>query len=368
MKNIISSSPVFFKFAALSFWSQTSDYLSSCEKTKKLLYPSTPFKVCLVKTTACSELYNLVNASSMEQLLFSVQMRTGPIGLIQSLNADFRIVHTVSDYESQVFIRRKIIHEGRNLELQRLRAEQESILSSLAINAEDVNWGEYDLVVAFENAIPSRIALRYPEVVFASMIEDHRLEDYQRYRRKLPEGYRLFFNLRTGPSPHDVVKRPWEIDFNYGFREAHSLSKLLPDVKKSNVIHIEGHEDPETNAILEELTGMEVVQYSDSVMGFYELIASAKYFVSVNPKRPLGGLAAIDAISADTLVISNRHKIWNAHPICKELHVFDVYGAAKIINYLNANAQLYEEMLLKQSNLLQYYCYERPLIQILNYF
>ena len=85
MKNIISSSPVFFKFAALSFWSQTSDYLSSCEKTKKLLYPSTPFKVCLVKTTACSELYNLVNASSMEQLLFSVQMRTGPIGLIHLL-------------------------------------------------------------------------------------------------------------------------------------------------------------------------------------------------------------------------------------------------------------------------------------------
>ena len=113
---------------------------------------------------------------------------------------------------------------------------------------------------------------------------------------------------------------------------------------------------------------MQVVQYSDSVMGFYELIRSAQYFVSVNPKRPLGGLASIDAISADTLVIANRHKIWNAHPICKELHSFDVYGAAKIINHLNANAQVYEEMLLKQSNLLQYYCYDRPLIQILNHF
>ena len=112
---------------------------------------------------------------------------------------------------------------------------------------------------------------------------------------------------------------------------------------------------------------MQVVQYSDSVMEFYELLRSAKYFVSVNPKRPLGGLAAIDAISSDTLVIANRHKIWNAHPICKELHVFDVYSAAKIINHLNANPKLYEEMLLKQSNLLQYYCYNRPLIQIFNH-
>ena len=231
----------------------------------------------------------------------------------------------------------------------------------------DVDWGEYDLVVAFENAIPSRIALRHPKVIFVSMIEDHRLEDYQRYRRKLPEGYKLFFNLRTGPSPHNLVKFPWEIDFSYGFREAHSLCKLLPDVKKNYIIHIEGHEDPETNAILEQLTGMQVVQYSDSVMEFYELLRSAKYFVSVNPKRPLGGLAAIDAISSDTLVIANRHKIWNAHPICKELHVFDVYSAAKIINHLNANPKLYEEMLLKQSNLLQYYCYNRPLIQIFNH-
>jgi hypothetical protein len=368
MQNIFSFSPLSFKFAALFCWSQISDYLSNFEKTKKKVYPNRPLKVCLVKTTACSELYNLVNASSMEQLIFSVQRRTGPIGLMQSMNANFLIVHTVSDYESQVFIRRKIVHESNNQELQRLRVEQQTVLSSLAINVEEVNWSDYDLVVAFENAIPSRIALRHSKVIFVSMIEDHRLEDYQRYRRKLPEGYKLFFNLRTGPSPHDFVKFPWEIDFSYGFREAHSLSKILPDIKKNDVIHVEGHEDPETNAILEKLTGMQVVQYSDSVMGFYELIRSAKYFVSVNPKRPLGGLAAIDAISADTLVIANRHKIWNAHPICKELHVFDVYSAAKIINHLNTNTQLYGEMLLKQSTLLQYYCYDRPLTQILNYF
>jgi hypothetical protein len=242
------------------------------------------------------------------------------------------------------------------------------MLSSLAVNVEDVNWTEYDLVIAFENAIPSRIALRYPEVVFASMIEDHRLEDYQKYRRKLPEGYKLFFNLRTGPSPHDFVKFPWEIDFTYGFREAKSLTKLLPGVKKRNVIHVEGHEDPQTNTMLEKLTGMQVVQYSDSVMGFYELIRSAKYFVSVNPKRPLGGLAAIDAISADTLVIANRRKIWNAHPISPKLHVSNVYDAAKIINNLNTNIQLYEKRLLEQSTLLQYYCYDRPLSQILKHF
>jgi hypothetical protein len=368
MKNIISSTPLSFKFAALFSWSQISDYLSSCEKTNKLSYSRRLLRVCLVKTTACTELYNLVNASSIKQLIFSTVMRAGPVGLIQSLNADFRIVHTVSDHESQAFMTRRIRLKKYHPETLELSIKQQTILSTLAVNVEDVDWGEYDLVVAVENAIPSRVAIRYPQVIFASMIEDHRLDDYQRYRRKLPEGYRLFLNLRTGPSPHDFVKRPWEIDFTYGFREAHSLSKLLPCVKKKNIIHLEGHEDPVTNAILEKLTGMQVVQYSESVMGFYELIRSAKYFVSVNPRRPLGGLAAIDAISADTLVIANRHKIWNAHPICNELHVSNIYGAAKIINDLNAKDKLYEEMLLMQSTLLQYYCYDRPLAQILNHF
>jgi hypothetical protein len=365
MTHTISSSPLSFKFGVLFCWSKISDYLSSFEKIKKSVYPKTPLKVCLVKTTASWELYNLVDKCSIHQLIFSMRRRTGPIGLIQSMNADFRIVNTVSDYESEVFIRRRLLVDKKNLKLQ---VEKQTVLSEFAVNVEEVNWGDYDLVIAFENAIPSRIALRYPQVIFASMIEDHRLEDYQRYRRKLPEGYRLFLNLRTGPSPHDFVKLPWEIDFTYGFREAKSLCKLLPEVKKKNIIQIETHEDPKTNATLEKLTGMEVVQYSGSVMGFYESIRSAKYFVSVNPSRPLGGLAAIDAISAETLVIANRHKIWNAHPICHELHISNVYEAAKIINNFNENPQLYEEMLLKQSTLLQYYCYDRPLIQILNHF
>ena len=69
----------------------------------------------------------------------------------------------------------------------KLQVEKQPILSQLAVSIAEVHWGDYDLVIAFENATLSRIALRYLQVVFASIIEDLRLEDYQQYRRKLPE-------------------------------------------------------------------------------------------------------------------------------------------------------------------------------------
>jgi len=352
------------KFGALSYWVQTSDFLSEHERKVDLPDKNTSLKVCLVKTTACRELYNLSSPCPIDQLVFSCGMRTGPIGLIQSLNADVHIVNTVLDYESQVFLRR----ENNNPISYKFRLENQAILAPFAVDVESIDWGKYDLVVAFENSVPSRIAKEYPDVTFVSMIEDHRAFDYHKYRYNLPEGYKLFFNLRTGPSPHELFKKTWEIDFTYGFREANALIKLLPQVQKNDTILVENHENPEICAALEKLTGMRAFQYSgNSVIEFYKILRSARFFVSLQPSRPLGGLAAIDAISAGTIVIANRYRVWNPHPICKELHVNDVYGAAKIINQLNSNSESYDDMLSKQSRLLQYYCYNRPLSQILNF-
>ena len=349
----LSSLPTSLKFGMISSWARASDYLSTFEKKKVVQYKKTPLKVCLVKTTACRELYNRISPCPTDQLIFSSTYRTGPIGLIQSLYGDMLIVNTVPDYESQVFIRR----EGGNPESYRLRVEKESLLSSFALDVETIEWGKYDLVVAFENSVPSRVAKEYPNVTFVSMLEDHRCIDYRRFRHNLPAGYKMFFNLRSGPSPHD---------FSYGFREASALEKLLPDIEKKEIILVENHEDPKTCDILENLTGMRAIKYSsDSAKGFYELIRSAKFFVSLKPSRPLGGLASIDAISSGTIVVANRYKAWNPHPICPDLQATDCISAAKIINRLNASSILYNDMLLKQNTLLQYYCYDRPLGQIL---
>jgi len=368
----VTKVPAQLKFAAVSLWTASSDYLSRGEPYHESVDIDWKPRICLAKTTACRELYNVPTPAEMGSLIFSAFWRTGPVGLMQSLGGDMRIVHTVKDEESEVYLRR----EKGSAAAVRYRLQNQERLEPNAVHVDSIDWGQYDLVVSFENAVPSRLAQQHRQTLFVSMMEDHRGEDYSRFRKCLPKGYRLFFNLRTGPSPHDFTRRPWEVDFTYGFRDAGALTKLLPGVQKEEIIHLETHERPENASVLENATGMRTVQYraseskvlSEGIRPYYELTRRAKYFVSVQPSRPLGGLASIDAASADTLVLGNRSRTWNAHPILPALHVNTVADAVAIINRLNSQPLEYAALLTEQTKRLRHFCFTRPLRQILKAF
>jgi len=364
MSALISKTPVSAKFALLSLWTKTSDILTRLERPKHLSDDRRLPRVCFVKSTAAREFYNRVTPCPLDELIFSSTMRTGPIGLFDDLQGDMVIVNTVSDTESRCFERREAINSG----LREFRLRNQSQLAPLSCDVDAIDWGRYDLVVAFENSVPSRVALKYPRTCFATLIEDHRIPDYQRFRKRLPAGYAIFLNLRSGPSPHDFMRRPWEVDFSYGFRSSQTLSRLLPGIVKTNSIHAEDHESDENCSALERLTGLKVAKgHGSSVRSFCQQISSARFFVSMQPTRPLGGLAAIDSISAGTVALINRKRTWNSHFSDRTTHVENVTTAAELINYLQSDQSVYDAMLQKQSALLQYYCFRRPMCQIVTH-
>ena len=112
-----------------------------------------------------------------------------------------------------------------------------------AIAPDDVDWGQFDLVVTIENAIPARITRQFPQTRWATFLEHHRMPQYREYLLRPPPGYDYFFTQRYGPNPQNLWQGKHAIDLSYGFKRARDVSQLFPHVKKKPLVHVEDHQD-----------------------------------------------------------------------------------------------------------------------------
>jgi hypothetical protein len=357
---LVSHIPKSLKFAGLTAWTAWSDRASKrgkpsfdgCEKK---------LRIVLVKSSDCRELYSKATPCKAAELLASSTWRSGPFGLFTQLDADFIIVRPSTSPECNVYERRDKNYPNT----QRLRALCRESQDAVAVNSTTVDWSKYDVVIAYDNAIPSNIAQRYPTVFWATIHEDHRMISYAQNRNKLPVGYDAFLNLRLGPSPHDWRRRQWEIDFSYGFKGLGGFSNLFDTVQKKNQICVEDHHTNFDCEVAQKRLSVPVSRpLATGLMDYLCKVKSAKVFWIPEPDRPLGGLAALDAAALGCVVVANRNRIWNAHTILPELHCKGWIEGAQLVERLLVDNEYFASCLNAQSILLNYYNFRRPLGQL----
>ena len=309
---IISQVPIGLKFAALRGWTWWSDLACRREGAGEAVPPH-DLRIAFVKSTLCRELYVCPpGRHTLEEMVRSSTWRSGPLGLLVDLGADFYIVHPSDSPECRVYEER----DAGNEEARRLRGECAERQAVFAVSASEVNWSHYHLVVVYDNAISSALALRHPRTTWATMHEDHRLASYGASRAKLPAGYRLFLNLRLGPSPHDWRRKSWEVDFSYGFKSSRTFSGAnWSPAEETSVCVEDHHSDADCQTAARDL-GVSVRKTgAKDLWSYLSAIHSAQVFWAPAPDRPLGGLAALDAAALGRVVVANRSRIWNSQAI-----------------------------------------------------
>jgi hypothetical protein len=356
--------------AMLGAWSLACRGLSQSEKSH-YTEPAAPsvfartLRVAVVKQTTFSDLYSLPKAKTTRELLESSWHRIGPIGLFQGFQSEFFIVHPEPDTECRIG---EVKQNYARADAVRARddAQRQAAQEAVAVRADEVDWSAFDLVLAIENAVPARITRRHPGVLWATLLEHHRMACYRDYLRLPPAGYDAFFNLRYGPNPQSLGRRPHVIDWPYGFSAPRSLSSLYPEITKEPLVFVEDHQPAAVKKALD-LAGVLWEGgrlHAISIAEFARGLVRAKVFFAVQPSRPLGGLAAIDAVSAGAVVLANRSHLWNSSLITKETNWRNLGDAARFTRSILDEPQLYTRLIAEQEGRLRWFCHERPLRQL----
>jgi hypothetical protein len=352
----------FIKKSALALWSRWCLHLAKSESfSDSNRFP----KIAIVKTVEYPDLFTKPSRKySPKEVLMSSRHRSGPVGLIMEAFAKCIIVKTSSEPECQVFREKEHWKRDINEHTRRRRLQYE-----VAVEAESVDWGEFDLVVAIENAIPAKITRRYSSVLWATMLESHAMPSYRAYLSKAPAGYDLFFNQHFGPTPRRYVSGPHVIDWPYCMNRCNSVSRLFPQVGTRDGIVLESHQPQKIGRSIKRHWERVYRSTGDSVPIADHLakLCTAKYFLSVQSSRSLWGNATIEAISAGCLVVGNADQLWNPFLIVDAASAKTLDEAADLIDRLENDPEMYKRIKTEQERRLDYFCWHRPLLQLERY-
>lgn len=322
-------------------------------------------RVALVKQSGYSDLYSDAHAKGARALLESSWHRTGPLGLFTRFDAEFFIVRSEPDAECRVAEEKRAYgaaDEVRAADDARRHAAQEAV----AVSSEEVDWAHFDVVIAIENAVPARITKKHPGVLWATLLEHHRMKPFREYLRRPPAGYDAFLNLRFGPNPGSLMRRPHVIDWPYNLNTPGGITELYPEIGREPLVLLEDHQDAVMKRAITAAgcrwTGGE--ETAVTLKQFAETMVRAKVFCAARPTRGLGGLATIDAVAAGCAVIADRSRLWNPFLVTRETNVSGAGDAARLAARLLVDDELFNRVREEQDRRLAWFCWERPLRQL----
>lgn len=341
---------------AVSTWSGASRLLARGERPVEEIFKRR-LKVALVKQYTYCDLYTKPGRFT-PQLIFSSNHRSGPVGLMSDIEADFFIVEEAPDDECQIW-RSKPPLSNRRVADERWEKQR-----SVAKPVDQPDWSQYDLVIALENAIPAKVTRQYPSVLWATMLEYQGMSMYRDYLKRPPVGYDLFLSQHFGPTPRSWIQGNHVIEWPYAFNRSGSVRDLFPDVKKGRKIFIENHQDLKmlnsfrAQGVEAEIGGKRTCEQH------LRTLTESKIFLSPSSWRPLWGNASSEAASAECIVIANRSQHWNPFLILPECDVRKTTSIRDLVFKIIDDETYYSRLLAKQNSLLDWHCYHRPLQQL----
>ncbi|MHB1529473.1 MAG: hypothetical protein ACYCXT_08625 [Acidiferrobacteraceae bacterium] len=336
--------------------------------------------IALVKQEVYQDLYVCSeNDKDPANILFSSMGRVGPIGLFTTLNADFYIVKEEGTRECQIY-RKVLPHMAEHLRmlktttLNTLPGQSFKIPGSdksngtYAVSCRDVDWGKYDIVISMNVSLPTQLVRCYPNTLFCYMIGEANLAT-----KRVKFGYDVCLNQEARGK---VATRTGVIDFPYTFVGTDCLEKIihkhLGDASSRRGIYVEinsSDERPVVNAPpsfsgLSSL-GHPINLHKQLISANLVEIYHSKYFVKLGGRK-LRGNSVIESISLGTPVLMDPNDVIHRELLPKEAWVVTPEDAYRTIEYLDKNNDAYDQLLMKERDLLKKYVYQAPLDSLLN--
>lgn len=329
-------------------------------------------KIALVKQEVYQDLYIGDKTMSPIDLLLSSAGRVGPISLFDEYDCDFYIVKEENTRECHMWqlVTPKHIKEFRKLKTQTVCSVRgmefhepgsDKPNGYYAVNCDDIRWGDYDIVISINVAIPTRIVKKYPKTLWAYMVGEANFALDKAYF-----GYDICLNqlIRGEQNFANGV-----IDFPYTFVGPDYLERLIKEkIGKIEKSGIYGEVNTTTERPVKRIpqfepistaTGEPILLHKQNMENNLREIYSAKYYLKVGGRQTRGN-GAIEAISLGTVVLLSPDDIICGQVLPKDAWVRDANEAIDRINYLNSHPEEYIKLLDLERKLVETFVIEYP--------
>jgi hypothetical protein len=320
-------------------------------------------RVCLVKQHTTYDLYTKTGPD-LRSIVASSNWRTGPLGLWDAFDCDFRIVYENPDPECLI----GKTHWSRYVEGWDIWPA-----GGVAEQAEAIDWGSYDIIISVDVAVPTHIVAGFPETMWCYyFIEGGPTGIAEGFRGSPYFGYNVFLDHRMGeelltaesPAARQMLReRRAPLDFPYYFLSSRSVDSLYEPRQRSGALL--SHQSrgvisgPEIEAF--ERMGPLRRDYPPSIAAIHELEVASKYFVLHPQCAVRAGTQVMEAISAGCVVLGPPDRLWGFPQLLAENGPqVDVSAVLAEYSRLEADAEAYAKRRNEQASRVDQGCYELP--------
>jgi hypothetical protein len=324
-------------------------------------------RLCLVKQNTTYDLYTKTGPDLLS-IASSSNWRSGPLGLWEAFDCEYRIVFESPDRECQI----GKADWGKWVEGWDIWPE-----GSVAERAEDIDWGGYDIVVSLDMAIPTRIAREYPQTMWCYyFIENGTTSIDGVYRGSPYFGYNVFFNQRPArtligrDSPVALQMRRERravLDFPYHMMSAVTIRKLYgrdSNPARSGIMMTSHSREAISSSERSMLNSLSEIH--DSGVGLTKVHRdglSSKYCVVHPETRPITGVALVEAVSAGCVALAPRRLVIGvgySELLWDSLDYSDFLGLLRAVERLENDEQLYLQVLKHQTDYVDTCFFDNP--------
>jgi len=338
-------------------------------------------KYCLIKQDVYQDLYVSSNDTSPSDMLFSSMMRVGPFGLINDLSADFFIIKEENTEECQIYnhFLRGFGGNYKLLKTQPLNSipgneffepGTDKANGFFSVNAEDINWSLYDIVISINFTLPTNIIKLHKNTLWCYLIGEnnrHLLDD-PKY------GYDIALNQDVTDQEPNLNNNV--ILFPYTFLNDNTLYNVMNNylrMDKKGGVFVEINSCrgrpvtsyPDLFDKISDKFKLPVLIHKQNIKENLINLYNAKYFVK-HGGRDIRGNSVIEAISSSTLVLMGPRSCGYGFLIGNDCRATSEEEIMQKIEYFENNPEKYTEAMSIQKRLLKKHCFYKPLEHIEN--
>ncbi len=358
------------------------------KQVERLLAQRKP-RIAIVKQDTQDDLYCCAANANPVDIIESSLMRTGPAGLFTSLGAEFLVVTCSPEPECEVWKEKATELGWYSIEdLQALRdhiPNRDYGQSKFARPVDSIDWASFDIVISIDIAVPQRIVVRNPEVLWCYYIREPKTSSYKQSLQSPISGYDLFFTqlfsfrkVRQQQNRH-CVDAPYYFQYPGWIRDLYSIDT---QVNRSGCF-LEHHTGLEIKAYelsaLEELGSVRSTAQKVPISGngFYgrselstrerlEGLSSSKYYIQYgNSPRSIFGNGYIEAICAGSIALGNPDMHTHRDIFNDATSARNWSELIKRLKALEASTNLFQKEQQRQRLIVRYCCWTHPLLTIL---
>ena len=344
-----------------------------------------PVKIAIIKQDVYSDLY--VARPGDKEFYRKSPRRSGPLSLPHLFECDFYIVKLDKSEECNLW-KSKVKEAGHGSAESWMRVPDEYNYNGMsnsdcAVLCDEIPYEEYDIVVSFDIAVPSRIVNRCKDPLWCYFISEPPLTAYKESWKKPLFGYDIFLTQRFR-AQHELTSdasccpQSHTIDFPYVSASSATYRDLFGFQKELN----QGNTRPTvamprysweslSPKLRDQLSSIyELTIPSGTIEGYLKALYSSDFFLRLGNK-PKFGNETIEAVASGAVFISStrgwKNRVFNIPGTA--LNSLDqdeqTISAIKAIDRLWGNKTQYELTKNLQQRILDYLCYYSPIEKLL---